>query len=67
MPLNLDEVRVELRCGPASDGRWHGWFSVSLRADALRTLGLHPEQPSSVVRGPSPPAWWHAAAERRAH
>jgi hypothetical protein len=66
MPLNDDGVRCNLACGPGSDGRWHGWYTIEIRADALRRLGLHPEQPSSVVRGPSPPAWWHAAAERRA-
>jgi hypothetical protein len=35
-------------------------------AEALWRLGLHPGQPSSVVDGPSPPGWWHAAGERYA-
>jgi hypothetical protein len=44
------------------------WMPLSdneIRADALRRLGLHPDQPSSIVRGPPPSAWWHAAAERQ--
>ncbi|MFD4636640.1 hypothetical protein ACFWN2_04950 [Lentzea sp. NPDC058436] len=40
-------------------------IAISVRPDALRRLGLHPEQPSSQVTGDSPPAWWHAEAERR--
>jgi hypothetical protein len=66
MPFRDNEVRFDLACGPGPDGRWHGWYTIKVRADALRRLGLHPDQPSSIVRGPSPPAWWHAAAERRA-
>ncbi|MEV0117526.1 hypothetical protein AB0H77_30525 [Streptomyces sp. NPDC050844] len=59
-------------CGPPSprtrtppDGHWHGWFTVHVRSSALRPLGLHPDQPTSKATGPSPPGWWHAAAERR--
>ncbi len=29
-------------------------------------LGLHPDQSSAAVNGPSPPAWWHAAGLRYA-
>ncbi|MFK0121269.1 hypothetical protein [Streptomyces sp. NPDC090994] len=65
-PFGQDEIRWDLACGPGPDGRWRGWFGVQVRADALRRLGLHPDQPSSGAVGPSPPGWWHAAAERRA-
>ena len=64
MPFADDEVRVDLRCGPDETGRWHGYFSVGVEAGALRRLGLHPDQPTSRVIGPSPPAWWHAECER---
>nr|WP_239158101.1 hypothetical protein [Streptomyces sp. SID13726] len=60
------EVRFGLACGPGADGRWRGWFRVEVAAGALWRLGLHPDQPSAVVGGPSPPGWWHAAAERNA-
>ncbi|GIH14394.1 hypothetical protein [Rugosimonospora africana] len=66
MPLRDDDVRIDLACGPAPDGRWRGWFSVRVRAHALWPLGLHPDQPTSRVTAPSPPAWWHAEAERLA-
>lgn len=67
MPLIAEEARFDLACGPDQDGRWHGWFTVRVDPDALRRLGLHPDQPSSVVTGASPPRWWHAEAERHAH
>ncbi|MFD4658869.1 hypothetical protein ACFWP2_24925 [Kitasatospora sp. NPDC058444] len=66
MPFEPDAVRFDLICGVGPDGRWHGWFDVRVRADALRPLGLHPEQASAPVTGASPPGWWHAEAERRA-
>ncbi|MGI5205474.1 hypothetical protein ACQEU6_28325 [Spirillospora sp. CA-108201] len=66
MPFENDEVTIGLACGRDPDGRVRGWYSVQVRADALRRLGLHPDQPTSRVAGPSPPAWWHAAAERAA-
>lgn len=66
MPFALDEVRYDLSCGVGSDGHWRGWFTVRVRADALRRLGLHPDQPSAEPTGPSPPGWWHSAAERAA-
>ncbi|MEN3609497.1 hypothetical protein [Plantactinospora sp. ZYX-F-223] len=66
MPFDSDDVRCGLACGPGPDGRWRGWYDVRVRAEALRRLGLHPDQPTSTVTGASPPAWWHAAAERAA-
>ncbi|MFG2728823.1 hypothetical protein [Streptomyces canus] len=60
------EVRFALACGPGEDGRWRGWFTVEVAAEALWRLGLHPSQPSAVLDGPSPPGWWHAAGERYA-
>ncbi|MFJ8134978.1 hypothetical protein [Streptomyces sp. NPDC096013] len=65
MPFAERELRYGLACGIGPDGRWHGWFDVQVHADALRRLGLHPDQPTAEVTGPSPPGWWHAAAERR--
>ncbi|WP_327714905.1 hypothetical protein OG381_05170 [Streptomyces sp. NBC_00490] len=67
MPFTADEVQWDLTCGIGPDGHWHGWFTVRVDAHALRRLGLHPDQPTARVTGPSPPGWWHAAAERNAH
>jgi hypothetical protein len=39
MPFADDQVRMKLVCG-----RTWGSVSVSVRADALRRLGLHPDQ-----------------------
>ncbi|MGW1881563.1 hypothetical protein [Streptomyces sp. NPDC001970] len=64
MPFDENEIRWGLACGVGPDGHWHGWFDVRVRSDALRRLGLHPDQPTAEVDGPSPPGWWHAAAER---
>ena len=47
----IRDVRVDLACGPAAGGRWHGWVGVGIRADALRRLGLHPDQPSARLIG----------------
>ncbi|MGW3306860.1 hypothetical protein ACWDG9_09770 [Streptomyces sp. NPDC001073] len=66
MPFAEREVRWGLACGIGPDGHWHGWFDVQVHAEALRRLGLHPDQPTAEVTGPSPPGWWHAAAEHRA-
>ncbi|WP_327399877.1 hypothetical protein OG194_06455 [Streptomyces sp. NBC_01288] len=66
MPFAQAELRWGLACGIGPDGHWHGWFDVQVRADALRRLGLHPDQPTAEAVGPSPPGWWHADAERRA-
>ncbi|WP_031485232.1 hypothetical protein [Streptomyces bicolor] len=66
MPLRADEVRVDRVCGPGADGRWRSSVIIHVDAGALWPLGLHPDQPASVVNGPSPPGWWHAAGERYA-
>lgn len=60
MPFADEDVRIDLMCG-----RGEGTIGISVRADALWPLGLHPEQPTARPTGPSPPAWWHAAAEQR--
>ncbi|MBR7837958.1 hypothetical protein KDL01_32095 [Actinospica durhamensis] len=65
MPFEAGEVRYDLVCGRRPDGHWHGSFIIRLDAEALRRLGLHPDQPTAVVTGASPPPWWHAAAENR--
>ncbi|MDF6042341.1 hypothetical protein LRD69_09235 [Streptomyces sp. JH14] len=61
MPFPLDDVCCDLACGPGPDGIWRGWITVRVRATALRPLGLHPDQPGSQPRAPSPPRRWHAA------
>jgi len=63
MPFGPDEVLINLTCGRGAGGHWWGWYSIRVRADRLRTLGLHPDQPTSRIVGPSPPALWHAEAE----
>ncbi|MET7410768.1 hypothetical protein [Streptomyces rubiginosohelvolus] len=68
MPFAGDLIRCDLACGIGADGHRRGWYTVRVGADALRTLGLHPDQPTSVITAPSRPRWWHAAernAERR--
>ncbi|MCX4641384.1 MULTISPECIES: hypothetical protein [unclassified Streptomyces] len=67
MPFTPDEVRVDLSCGIGPDGHWHGWFNVRVHPDALRQLWLHPDQPTAKITSPTPPGWWHAAAECNAH
>lgn len=66
MPFGRDEIRWNLACGVGPDGHWRGRFDIRVRAEALARLGLHPDQPTAHVNGPSPPGWWHAAAERNA-
>ncbi|MDX3232989.1 hypothetical protein [Streptomyces sp. ME19-01-6] len=66
MPFAPAEVRCDVMCGIGADGRRRGWIYVHVGPDALRRLGLHPDQPTAAVVGPSPPGWWHAAAERHA-
>lgn len=66
MPFRGDEVRLDRMCGPGADGQGCSWVIVHVEAGALWQLGLHPDQPPSVVNGPSPPGWWHAAGERYA-
>ncbi|KAB1990210.1 hypothetical protein F8144_03950 [Streptomyces triticiradicis] len=53
-------------CGVRSDGRRHGTILVRVRADALRRLGLHPDQPTSGPADPLPPKWWGPWARRAA-
>ncbi|MFX0580132.1 hypothetical protein [Nocardia nepalensis] len=65
MPFAADDVRWDLGCGLGPDGHWHGWIDIRISAAALHRLGLHTDQPTARVLGPSPPGWWHAAAERR--
>jgi hypothetical protein len=67
MPFATHEIHVDHLCGIGPDGHRRGWFDVRVDPDALRRLGLHPDQPTARVIGPSPPRWWHAAAERDAH
>ncbi|KOV95331.1 hypothetical protein [Streptomyces sp. NRRL B-3648] len=66
MPFAETELRFDLMCRRGEDGHWHGTIVVNVDALALWRLGLHPGQPASVVAGPSPPGWWHAAGERYA-
>ncbi|MGW6290193.1 hypothetical protein [Streptomyces sp. NPDC055107] len=66
MPFAGNLVRFDLLCGADADGHWRGRYVVHVHADALRVLGLHPDQAAAVITGPSPPGWWHAAAERNA-
>lgn len=66
MPFAGDLVRFDLLCGVGAGGHRRGQYVVRVHADALRALGLHPDQPAATVTGPSPPGWWHAAAERNA-
>ncbi|GAA3818412.1 hypothetical protein FNH04_43575 [Streptomyces phyllanthi] len=67
MPFTAGDWCWGLACGrdPVS-GRWRGWYGLRVRGEALWALGLHPEQPTAVVSGDSPPGWWHAAGERYA-
>ncbi|MFD9497919.1 hypothetical protein [Streptomyces sp. NPDC060035] len=67
MPFDPDEIQWNSACVIGPDGHLHGWFDMRVSAGALRRLGLHPDQPTAGVTGTSPPGWWHAAAERRAH
>ncbi|MGW9456968.1 hypothetical protein ACWG5N_13425 [Streptomyces globisporus] len=66
MPFASELIRCDLACGIGADGHWRGWYSVRVDAATLHALGLHPDQPTSVITAPSPPRWWHAAAERNA-
>ncbi|WP_030584722.1 hypothetical protein [Streptomyces anulatus] len=67
MPFAGELIRVDLACGVGADGRRRGWYAVRVGADALRVLGLHPDQSTAAIAGrPPPPRWWHAAAERNA-
>ncbi|MFJ9848475.1 hypothetical protein [Streptomyces sp. NPDC101150] len=64
MPLRDEDIAMSLACGPDATGRWRGGITVRVRAEALRPLGLHPDQPASKIVGPARPRWWYAAAAR---
>ncbi|MFS0694764.1 hypothetical protein [Streptomyces nitrosporeus] len=69
MPFAAGEVRLDLLQHPGPDdgtGARRCTVEIRVRPDALRRLGLHPDQPAARVTDPSPPAWWHAEAERLA-
>ncbi|MFJ5864672.1 hypothetical protein ACIQEY_09680 [Streptomyces parvus] len=66
MPFADELIRCDLACGISADGHWRGWYALRVDGLALRALGLHPDQPTSVIIASSPPRWWHAAAERNA-
>jgi len=44
MPLSANDVRVDLVCGKDPGGHWRGWYRILVEANALRRLGLHPDQ-----------------------
>ncbi|MFI9161216.1 hypothetical protein [Kitasatospora aureofaciens] len=66
MPFSSEAVRFDAPCGIGPDGHWQCWFALRVDAEALRPLGLHPDQPTSAANPTSPPGWWHAEAERLA-
>ncbi|MFF2223190.1 hypothetical protein ACFVV7_07760 [Streptomyces globisporus] len=66
MPFAGELIRCDLACGIGADGHWRGRHTVRVDAATLHALGLHPDQATSVITAPSPPRWWHAAAERNA-
>ncbi|WP_151773096.1 hypothetical protein [Streptomyces abyssomicinicus] len=66
MPFAGEEIRLDLLQCAGPDGGRQCVVAIRVHPDALRRLGLHPEQPTARVTGPTPPAWWHAEAERLA-
>jgi hypothetical protein len=64
VPFGWDDVHINLYCGVRADGHRHGMYAIKMRADLLRSLGLHPDQPWSRITGPERPAWWRAEALR---
>ncbi|MFI2780212.1 hypothetical protein [Streptomyces sp. ALB3] len=69
MPFAAEEIRLDLlQCpGPGDEtGSRQCVAEVRVRHEALRRLGLHPDQQTAHVTGPPSPAWWHAEAERLA-
>ncbi|MFD3704747.1 hypothetical protein [Nocardia sp. NPDC058658] len=64
MPFSAEDIRFDLMRAQHADGRIGCVVGVAVRGEALYPLGLHPDQPESQPMHPSPPAWWHAAAER---
>lgn len=47
MPFASDDIRVDLVCRARYGEGLQGWVVISLRAGALRRLGLHPDQPTA--------------------
>ncbi|NUR63615.1 MAG: hypothetical protein HOV87_33885 [Catenulispora sp.] len=64
LPFDDGAIRINLTCGRRSDGHWYGTLSIGVRAEALRTYGLHPDQPWSGALASPQPAWWRAEALR---
>lgn len=64
MPFAGEDLHINLFCGIREDGHWHGFYSIDVRAEALRELGLHPDQRWSEVKQTAQPAWWRAEALR---
>ncbi|MFI5529883.1 hypothetical protein ACIA8O_15215 [Kitasatospora sp. NPDC051853] len=58
MPFAAEDIRIDLMRCREPDGRVSCRSALSVRADALRRLGLHPDQPTSAAADPLPPAWW---------
>jgi hypothetical protein len=57
-------VIIHLTCGKRPDGHWFGMYSIEMRPELLRRLGLHPDQPWSRITGPERPGWARAEALR---
>jgi hypothetical protein len=66
MPLRDKDLRFDSYCCRDAAGLPFAYVSIRIRAESLRTLGLHPDQPTSSIVGPCPPSWWHAAGDRYA-
>jgi len=64
LPCGLEDIHINLYCGRRADGHWRGTFQIQMRADQLRHLGLHPDQPWSRITGPERPGWARAEALR---
>jgi hypothetical protein len=63
LPFDEGAVRIGLTCGRGDDRHWYGVLAIAVRADALRTHGVHPDQPWSSALA-TQPAWWRAEARR---
>ena len=46
MPFADADIRIDLACGKRPGKHWSGSYIISIRANALRHLGLHPDQPA---------------------
>ncbi|GAA3015452.1 hypothetical protein GCM10020229_28290 [Kitasatospora albolonga] len=58
MPFDEADFRIDLMRCRDPEGRVYCHSQFSIRADALRRLGLHPDQPTSAAADPPPPKWW---------